>query len=96
MRWPFSRRRLISISFSPPSPRGLQRVGLAAHDDRRPRRRPAVNDRAGALRGAVGFAPPPAQDAREREVDALQRPQHARLQRRRRVRSASISSSALS
>ena len=54
--WPFSRSRLISMSFSPPSrPRRLQRVGSAAHDDRCLRGGATVHDGAGAPGGARRF-----------------------------------------
>ena len=86
IRCPFSRSRLISISFRPAVPaRGLQRIGPPAHDDGRARRGHAVDDRAGPPRGADGLAAALAQDAGEGEVHALQRPQHAGLQRSGRI-----------
>src|SRR5213080_1527912 len=62
--------------------RGLQRIRPAAHDDRRPRRRAAVDDRAGAPGGAYRLAAARAQDAGEGEVYAFKRPEHARSKRR--------------
>ena len=44
-----------------------------------------MDDGARLLRGADRFAAQPAEDSREGEMHALQRAQHARLQRRRRI-----------
>ena len=65
MRWPFSRSRLISISFRPAvAPRRLQRIGAAANDYRRFCRRMAVDERAGARRRARRDLARLAEDAR--------------------------------
>ena len=84
MRWPFSRRRLISISFTPPSfPAACSGLGDPAHDDGGLRRRAAVDDGAGLARGVRRLAPRPAQDAGEREVHAFQGTQDTGIERRR-------------
>src|SRR5439155_26313268 len=49
---------------------GLEGIGAPANDDARPRRRPAVDDRSGAIRGAGRFLAGPPQDPGEGEVDA--------------------------
>src|SRR5439155_17036492 len=64
---------------------GLQRIRPPANDDGRPHRGHAVDDGPGPPGGADGLAAAPGQDAGEGEVHALQRPQHADLQRSGRV-----------
>src|SRR6188474_1473250 len=61
--------------------RRLQRVGPAADDDGRLRRRPRVDDRPGAPRRRGDFVAGLDEDAGEGQVHAAQRAEHARLER---------------
>src|SRR5262245_21629091 len=65
-------------------PRSLLRVRPAADDDGRARRGTAVHDRARALRRPRRIRPFGGQDAGKGEMNALQRAEDARVQRRRR------------
>ena len=60
-------------------PGGLLRIGPPAHQDGGARRGPAVDDRAGPRRGARRFDARAAENPRERQMNAPQRPQRAIL-----------------
>src|SRR5262245_31969066 len=61
---------------------GLQRIRLAAHDNRRASRRSVMDDRARSLCRGDRFAAAFAEDAGECQVDALEASKHANVQHR--------------